>query len=137
MAALSRKYLFIFVCLYFARRSEVGFLARRAASVSTLGRSSVGAGRAAAAAERASGPAMVSDAQLVIIRHGKTEFNKLGLFTGWDDAPLAPEGRAEAVAAGQLLKAHGLTFDVVRAATGQPSFRGKRSGFTGGRARTP
>jgi hypothetical protein len=30
---------------------------------------------------------------LVIIRHGKTEHNKLGLFTGWEDAPLAPEGR--------------------------------------------
>lgn len=56
---------------------------------------------------------IVYDAQLVIIRHGKTEFNKLGLFTGWDDAPLAPEGRSEAVAAGQLLKAHGLAFDVV------------------------
>ena len=30
---------------------------------------------------------------LVIIRHGKTEHNKLGLFTGWEDAPLAMEGR--------------------------------------------
>jgi hypothetical protein len=29
---------------------------------------------------------------LVIIRHGKTEHNKLGLFTGWEDAPLAAEG---------------------------------------------
>ena len=29
---------------------------------------------------------------LVIIRHGKTEHNKLGLFTGWEDAPLAMEG---------------------------------------------
>ena len=43
----------------------------------------------------------------MIIRHGKTEFNKLGLFTGWDDAPLAEEGRAEAIKAGKLLKAHG------------------------------
>jgi hypothetical protein len=30
---------------------------------------------------------------LVIIRHGKTEHNKLGLFTGWEDATLAPEVR--------------------------------------------
>ena len=30
---------------------------------------------------------------LVIIRHGKTEHNKLGLFTGWEDAPLAMEGK--------------------------------------------
>ena len=29
---------------------------------------------------------------IVIIRHGKTEHNKLGLFTGWEDAPLAAEG---------------------------------------------
>lgn len=27
------------------------------------------------------------DAVIVIIRHGKTEHNKLGLFTGWEDAP--------------------------------------------------
>ena len=50
---------------------------------------------------------------VVIIRHGKTEYNKLGLFTGWEDAPLAPEGREEAMAAGKLLKAHGIEFDVV------------------------
>ena len=50
---------------------------------------------------------------VVIIRHGKTEFNKLGLFTGWEDAPLAPEGREEAKNAGLLLKAHGVEFDVV------------------------
>jgi len=37
----------------------------------------------------------------------------LGLFTGWEDAPLAPEGRAEATAAGHLLAKHGMTFDVV------------------------
>ena len=32
---------------------------------------------------------------LVIIRHGKTEHNKLGLFTGWEDAPLAMEGNKD------------------------------------------
>ena len=46
-------------------------------------------------------------------RHGKTDFNKLGLFTGWTDAMLTPEGRKEARAAGQLLKLHGFEFDVV------------------------
>mmetsp|Transcript_18961 Transcript_18961/g.19081 ORF Transcript_18961/g.19081 Transcript_18961/m.19081 type:complete len:735 (-) Transcript_18961:184-2388(-) len=50
---------------------------------------------------------------MVIIRHGKTEHNKLGLFTGWEDAPLAEEGREEARAAGRLLKAHGVEFDMV------------------------
>ena len=32
---------------------------------------------------------------------------------GWEDAPLAREGRDEARKAGQLLKAHGFEFDVV------------------------
>jgi 2,3-bisphosphoglycerate-dependent phosphoglycerate mutase len=50
---------------------------------------------------------------IVIIRHGKTEHNKLGLFTGWEDAPLATDGVAEAKEAGRLLKAHGFEFDVV------------------------
>jgi 2,3-bisphosphoglycerate-dependent phosphoglycerate mutase len=36
-----------------------------------------------------------------------------GLFTGWDDVPLAIEGVEEAKAAGQLLKLHGFEFDVV------------------------
>ena len=53
------------------------------------------------------------DAVIVIIRHGKTSNNKLGLFTGWEDAPLADEGRDEARAAGKLLKQHGFEFDVV------------------------
>jgi len=50
---------------------------------------------------------------VVIIRHGKTTHNKLGLFTGWEDVPLAPEGRAEAIAAGRLLARHGIEFDIV------------------------
>jgi Histidine phosphatase superfamily (branch 1) len=49
---------------------------------------------------------------LVIIRHGKTEHNKLGLFTGWEDAPLANEGRKEAIFAGQLMKAHGIEVNI-------------------------
>ena len=52
-------------------------------------------------------------AVIVIIRHGKTSHNKLGLFTGWEDAPLAEEGREEARSAGELLKKHGFEFDVV------------------------
>lgn len=63
--------------------------------------------------KRRAGVQLDADAQLVIIRHGKTEFNKLGLFTGWDDAPLADEGRVEAHKAGRLLLKHGLRFDVV------------------------
>jgi len=50
---------------------------------------------------------------VIIIRHGKTEHNKLGLFTGWEDVELAEEGRQEAIRAGKLLRAHGIEFDVV------------------------
>ena len=50
---------------------------------------------------------------VVIIRHGKTEHNKLGLFTGWEDVSLATEGRAEATNAGRMLARHGISFDVV------------------------
>jgi hypothetical protein len=55
----------------------------------------------------------MSDPLFVIIRHGKTEHNKLGLFTGWEDASLAEEGRAEAIHAGKLMQAHGVQFDMV------------------------
>jgi len=50
---------------------------------------------------------------IVIIRHGKTQHNKLGLFTGWEDAPLAEEGIEEAKQAGRDLKKFGFEFDVV------------------------
>ena len=53
------------------------------------------------------------NAVIVIIRHGKTEHNKLGLFTGWEDAPLAKEGIEEAKEAGRLLKKYGFEFDLV------------------------
>ena len=35
------------------------------------------------------------------------------LLLGWQDVSLISEGRAEAAAAGKLLKRHGYTFDVV------------------------
>jgi len=50
---------------------------------------------------------------IVITRHGKTTNNNLGLFTGWQDAPLSPQGKREASEAGKLLKAHGIEFDIV------------------------
>lgn len=53
------------------------------------------------------------DSVIVIIRHGKTQHNKLGLFTGWEDAPLAEEGIEEAKQAGRNLKKFGFEFDVV------------------------
>jgi 2,3-bisphosphoglycerate-dependent phosphoglycerate mutase len=49
--------------------------------------------------------------KLVLIRHGQSEWNKENRFTGWKDVDLSEKGRAEAKAAGQLLKAEGFTFD--------------------------
>jgi 2,3-bisphosphoglycerate-dependent phosphoglycerate mutase len=49
---------------------------------------------------------------LVLVRHGESAWNKLNLFTGWKDPDLTEKGVAEAHAAGQRLKAEGLTFDV-------------------------
>ncbi|KAL3775441.1 hypothetical protein ACHAWO_000671 [Cyclotella atomus] len=53
------------------------------------------------------------DPVVVFIRHGRTPHNNLGLFTGWEDPPLAPDGVEDAKNAGRLLKLHGFEFDVV------------------------
>ena len=52
------------------------------------------------------------DAQLVLLRHGESEWNKLNLFTGWRDVKLTAEGEVEARRAGQVLKEAGLKFDL-------------------------
>jgi 2,3-bisphosphoglycerate-dependent phosphoglycerate mutase len=41
---------------------------------------------------------------LVLVRHGKSEWNKLGKWTGWTDVSLAEEGIQEAKNAGEQLK---------------------------------
>lgn len=48
---------------------------------------------------------------LVLLRHGQSQWNLDNRFTGWVDVDLTAQGRAEAVAAGQLMKAEGLVFD--------------------------
>ena len=53
--------------------------------------------------------------KLVLIRHGESTWNKENRFTGWTDVELSDKGRAEAVAAGQLLKNEGFVFDVAYA----------------------
>lgn len=45
---------------------------------------------------------------LVLLRHGASEWNEQGLFTGWVDVPLAPRGVRQARAAGKLLAGAGL-----------------------------
>lgn len=49
---------------------------------------------------------------LVLLRHGQSLWNEEGRFTGWTDIDLSEKGIEEARAAGRLLKACGLPFDV-------------------------
>ena len=49
--------------------------------------------------------------KLVLVRHGQSEWNKENRFTGWKDVDLSEQGREEAKAAGQVLKAEGFVFD--------------------------
>ena len=50
--------------------------------------------------------------QLVLIRHGQSQWNLENRFTGWNDQDLSVNGEAEAAAAGQLLLHEGFTFDL-------------------------
>jgi 2,3-bisphosphoglycerate-dependent phosphoglycerate mutase len=50
---------------------------------------------------------------LIMIRHGESEWNNKGLFTGWVDARLSELGVAEAARAGEQLSDAGLRPDVV------------------------
>ena len=50
--------------------------------------------------------------ELVLIRHGESEWNKLNLFTGWTDVELSDKGVEEAKQAGLLLKKDGYHFDI-------------------------
>ena len=52
-------------------------------------------------------------ARLVLLRHGQSQWNLENRFTGWFDVDLTPKGIAEASAAGEVLKAAGITPDVV------------------------
>ena len=54
----------------------------------------------------------MSDRCLVLVRHGQSDWNLKNLFTGWKDPDLTELGVKEAIAAGQKLKAQGLSFDV-------------------------
>jgi 2,3-bisphosphoglycerate-dependent phosphoglycerate mutase len=50
--------------------------------------------------------------QLVLLRHGESQWNRENRFTGWVDVDLSPRGVEEARAAGRLLKSEGYRFDV-------------------------
>ncbi len=56
---------------------------------------------------------MADTATLILLRHGESEWNALNLFTGWVDVDLTDKGMAEAVRAGELIKAQDRLPDVL------------------------
>src|SRR5688572_9995750 len=50
--------------------------------------------------------------KLVLLRRGESGWNRENRFTGWTDVDLSAQGVEEARAAGRLLKAEGLAFDL-------------------------
>jgi len=50
---------------------------------------------------------------LILLRHGESEWNAKNLFTGWVDVKLSQKGEAEAKRGGELLKQKGLLPDLV------------------------
>ena len=50
-------------------------------------------------------------ANLVLLRHGESAWNRENRFTGWADVDLTEWGCSEAKRAGTLLKAEGFMFD--------------------------
>ena len=55
----------------------------------------------------------MKQSNLVLVRHGQSEWNKKNLFTGWKDPSLTELGVEEAIRAGELLKTKGLSFDAM------------------------
>ena len=52
--------------------------------------------------------------QLVLIRHGESQWNKENRFTGWTYVDLTPVGIDEARRAGRLLRAEGYDIDGIQ-----------------------
>ena len=55
----------------------------------------------------------MSNFELILLRHGESEWNAKNLFTGWVDVALSSQGEAEAKRAGELLKEKNLLPDVL------------------------
>ena len=60
----------------------------------------------------ADGPGRVKAANLVLVRHGQSEWNRGRRLTGWSDVPLSEQGREEARAVGRLLARAGYGFEL-------------------------
>mmetsp|Transcript_4608 Transcript_4608/g.13930 ORF Transcript_4608/g.13930 Transcript_4608/m.13930 type:complete len:91 (-) Transcript_4608:1196-1468(-) len=81
------------------------------------------AGSARSAAPLACEPPV---SQLVLLRHGQSEWNSANLFTGWVDVDLSEKGIIEARNAGKLLKEEGIELDVVRSRPPGGRWRGSQ-----------
>ena len=55
----------------------------------------------------------MTKSNLVLVRHGQSEWNKKNLFTGWKDPELTEQGIEEAIQAGNQLKQSNIKFDVM------------------------
>jgi 2,3-bisphosphoglycerate-dependent phosphoglycerate mutase len=51
---------------------------------------------------------MSEPCRLVVLRHGQSEWNAAGIFTGWENAHLTTAGEDEAIRAGTLLAEYGV-----------------------------
>lgn len=54
-----------------------------------------------------------SGSTLILLRHGESDWNRQGRFTGWVDVDLTAKGEQEARRGGELLVEHGVLPDVV------------------------
>ena len=68
-------------------------------------------------------PPRARPARLVLLRHGESEWNAKGLFTGWIDVGLSERGAAQAVAAGAEMASRGMLPDVVHTSVQRRAIR--------------
>jgi 2,3-bisphosphoglycerate-dependent phosphoglycerate mutase len=73
--------------------------------------------RAPPMSDRKSEEPLPMDSVLVLVRHGESEWNRLNIFTGWQDVDLSEEGVAEAHRAGEMLNADGCHIDMAFSST--------------------
>ena len=53
----------------------------------------------------------MNERNLILIRHGQSEWNEKNLFTGWENPGLTEKGKKEAKNAGTLIKRLDINFE--------------------------
>ena len=66
----------------------------------------------------------MTKSNLVLVRHGQSEWNEKNLFTGWKDPELTQKGYNEAQIAGRELLDRGYIFDCLLYTSPSPRDRG-------------